>query len=337
MHVRVAARTPPRSDGVLVPGSAPAAPWSASLDVALPLSELLDQPIDAGRIVRAHPAECSFVLLGKNPPAQHQVVVSLLELRQFGAQDADRRVAVGVVSDSLRSDRSRRRLNRRGKRERRSACAHRRHDRGYRGIPESLAAMPLLARHAARRESPASSRRPTPTSAVAQASASAPPSEAPLPRKPLRLEFPLPGNPPKCRSRVPGNPPNYRFRFPETLPSTACEHVRDPVRSVPPEPALVAQSPAVAGWALVVGIMQCAASAAISQVLAGRPGYGAGVIECRRTELQGHPRAPSAFSCIQEGGAPHLVHENDVREQPVPERRRCPRRAGCRDEYLPRR
>ena len=56
------------------------------VDVTLPLSELLDQPIDATRIVRAHPAECSFVLLGKNPPAQHQIVVSLVEHRQLGAQ-----------------------------------------------------------------------------------------------------------------------------------------------------------------------------------------------------------------------------------------------------------
>ena len=59
----------------------------------------------------------------------------------------------------------------------------------------------------------------------------------------------------------------------------------------------VTRSPTVAGSAFGHrDYAVCDLGRDAARVLAGRPGYGAGVIECLRSELQGHPRAPSAFS-----------------------------------------
>ncbi len=66
------------------------------LVVALPLSEPLDEPDDAGGITRPHPAERMLVLPAEHPPAQHEIVVPLLEIHQLGSQCADGRLAVLV-------------------------------------------------------------------------------------------------------------------------------------------------------------------------------------------------------------------------------------------------
>ncbi len=171
------------------------------VDVAFPLSELLDQPIDPVRVVRAHPAECSFVLLGKNPPAQHQIVVSLFDAEQLGAQDADRCVAVGVVNDALRSDRSRRHRDR---------C-------DYRGVDRHALIVVTTAGTAGSRSRSLRCR----FSLGALRSASRP--------HPLGVGCPLPRPPrhphllPDLRLLSLGNLSDSSSRFPETLPSAVPE------------------------------------------------------------------------------------------------------------------
>ena len=86
------------------------------IDVSLPLSESLDQPDDAGRVVRTHPGECVFVLAAEDPPAEHEVVVASIEVDQLAAQRSDSRLPFRVASDRLLNDSGRWRLNHRGDR-----------------------------------------------------------------------------------------------------------------------------------------------------------------------------------------------------------------------------